>query len=160
MKNLNVRQLIDFESEINQTIAKWLYDEWMKDEGYLFEEVLSYVKYHQTNDQAPAMFGMFLNGKIIGTYTLGFFDLTARPDIFPWLENVYVDKEYRKKGYGSFMMQTVKENAKRLLKDYDKIHLYTKIEGFYEKFGWQKVCDVDTISKNPRIQKIYCLNLK
>ena len=85
-------------------------------------------------------------------------NLIVRPDIYPWLANVYIDKRYRNKGYGRKMLETVKEASKDI-KDYKEIFLWTEFKGFYEKFGWTFISDIDTYSEEYRIQRLYKLSL-
>lgn len=68
-------------------------------------------------------------------------------------------KKYRHKGYGKKMLETVKDTAKDI-KDYNKIFLWTEFKGLYEKFGWTFIGDIDTYSKESRIQRLYKLDLK
>lgn len=84
-------------------------------------------------------------------------DLESRPDIYPWLINVYVDKNYRGRGVFRTMMQTVRDNAKKI--GLDELYLYTKHIGLYEKFGWEFIENVDTFREDIRIQRLYRLTI-
>lgn len=92
-------------------------------------------------------------------YQFSYCDLKIRPDIYPWLANVYIDKNYRNKGYAKYILNSVKGNAQKQL-SFNELFLYTKHIGFYEKFGWELVFDLDTFKKNPRMQRLYKLKLK
>lgn len=107
----------------------------------------------------PKTYGLFLDNQIIGIYQFTNVNLIVRPDIYPWLANVYIDKRYRNKGYGRKMLETVKDTAKDI-KDYNEIFLWTEFEGLYEKFGWTFIADIDTYSKESRIQRLYKLDLE
>lgn len=39
-----------------------------------------------------------------------------------------------------------------------KFFLYTQYNGFYEKFGWKFVTEIDTYHEKPRIQRLYRYN--
>ncbi len=41
-----------------------------------------------------------LDDNIIGMFQFTYEDLSVRPDIYPWLANVYIDEKYSKMGYG------------------------------------------------------------
>ena len=56
------------------------------------------------------------------------------------------------------MLETVKEASKDI-KDYKEIFLWTEFKGFYEKFGWTFISDIDTYSEESRIQRLYKLSL-
>ena len=39
------------------------------------------------------------------------------------------------------------------------IFLWTEFKGLYEKFAWSFISDIDTYSKDSRIQRLYKLSL-
>ena len=104
-------------------------------------------------------YGVFLDNEIIGTYQFAYDDLSVRPDIYPWLANVYIDEKYRGKGYGRELLESVFDNAKENI-NFGEIFLYTKHIGLYEKFGWAFLEEVDTFKKEQRIERLYKLDLK
>ena len=53
------------------------------------------------------------------------------------------------------MFNNAKENIK-----FDKIFLYTKHIGLYEKFGWTFVEEINTFKKEQMIERLYKLDLK
>ncbi len=55
-------------------------------------------------------------------------------------------------------MESVKENAQNYISS-NELWLYTKHIGLYEKFGWKYVSDIDTYSKEQKIQRLYKLEL-
>ena len=92
-------------------------------------------------------------------YQFTYEDLFVRPDIYPWLANVYVDETYRKQGYGRILLENVKKVAQENI-DLEEIFLYTKHIGLYEKFGWTYLYDIDTYNENQRIERLYKLKLR
>ncbi len=160
MDNLEVRLILDDVDENNfKIMVDWMYNWWGIEEEYSMEEVECFMKHSLQKYKLPQTYGLFLNNKIIGMYQFIYEDLSIRPDIYPWLANVYIDEKYRNKGYARYMLNTVKENAKKVIHN-NEIFLYTKHPNFYEKFGWKYVSKIDTYRKNPRIQKLYKLELK
>ena len=85
-------------------------------------------------------------------------DLFVRPDIYPWLSNVYVDERYRNNGIGRKLMESVKENARNNINS-DELYFYSKHINLYEKFGWKYISDIDTCNEEQRIQRLYKLEL-
>lgn len=85
-------------------------------------------------------------------------DLEVRPDIYPWLANLYVDEEYRNKGIARILLEKVNEIAKTSV-DFDELYLFTKHIGLYEKFGWKYISELDTHIENPRMQRLYKLDI-
>ena len=86
-------------------------------------------------------------------------DLFVRPDIYPWLANVYVSEEHRGKGYGKALNESVRQMARENL-SCDEIYLYTHHVGLYEKYGWEYVSQIDTVTAEPRMQLFYKLRLR
>lgn len=157
--SLELKQLIDIDEETLNKVSTWMYNWWGKKDGYTFEKVKCFMKHSMQTDRLPQTYGLFLNNKIIGMYQFTLEDLNVRPDIYPWLANVYIDEEYRNKGYARNLLENVKENAKRTI-DFDELFLYTKHIGLYEKFGWEYISEIDTYNDDSRIERLYKLNLK
>lgn len=157
--SLELKQLINIDEETLNKVSTWMYNWWGKKDGYTFEKVKCFMKHSMQTDRLPQTYGLFLNNKIIGMYQFTLEDLNVRPDIYPWLANVYIDEEYRNKGYARNLLENVKENAKRTI-DFDELFLYTKHIGLYEKFGWEYISEIDTYNDDSRIERLYKLDLK
>ena len=159
MENIEFKQIIELDNDNLNRIVNWMYNWWGIEEGYTFEAVKCYIKHSLLKNRLPQTYGIFLDKKIIGMYQLTYEDLGVRPDIYPWVANLYVDKEYRNKGFGRLLLENVKRTAKQIT-NFNEIYLYTEHVGLYEKFGWTYVSNIDTYIKNPRIQRLYKLDLK
>ena len=109
--SLELKQLVNVNEDILNTITTWMYNWWGKRDGYSFEKVKCFMKHSMMEKRLPQTYGLFLDGKIIGIYQFGYEDLSVRPDIYPWLANVYIDESYRGKGYGRKLLETVNEIA-------------------------------------------------
>ncbi|MDO5110994.1 MAG: GNAT family N-acetyltransferase [Clostridia bacterium] len=136
-----------------------MYDWWGAEEGYSFDAVKCYMAHSMGEERLPQTYGLFLDGKIIGMYQFTQEDLFVRPDIYPWLANVYIDKPYRKMGYGGSLLQSVKNNAAKSLSG-NEVFLFTKHIGLYEKYGWQFVSEIDTFLGESSIERLYRLDLR
>lgn len=101
---------------------------------------------------------LLLEIKLFGMYQFTYEDLFVRPDIYPWLANVYVDEEYRGSGVCRKMLESVKENAKQNT-EFDELWLYTKHIDLYDKFGWEYVGNIDICVEEQRMQRLYKLEL-
>ena len=91
--SLELKQLVNVNEDILNTITTWMYK--------------CFMKHSMMEKRLPQTYGLFLDGKIIGIYQFGYEDLSVRPDIYPWLANVYIDESYREKGYGRKLLETV-----------------------------------------------------
>ena len=156
---IEVKQMTECNQEIIKTIVNWMYHWWGKEEGYSLEELQSYIL-HSFNSQGklPQTYGLFIDNKLIGMYQLTYQDLESRPDIYPWVANVYIDKEYRHQGYSRYLLKTVYNYAKE--NQFHEIYLFTKHQGLYEKYGFEFIEEIDTFTKKPRIQRLYRLKIK
>jgi len=153
--NLSVRKLTST-TELDK-ITQWMYDWWGKEEGYAYEAVRSYMAHSLQQERLPQTFGLFLDDELIGMYQFTHEDLFVRPDIYPWLANVFIAPPYRQSGYGSYLLSTVRENAALHLASRE-LFLFTTHEGLYEKFGWSFIEEIDTFLQ-PRMQRLYRLHL-
>ena len=130
-------------------------DWWGKAENYSYEAVYSYMSHSLQGKRLPQTYGLFLDETLIGMYQFTMEDLFSRPDIYPWLANVYIDKAYRAYGYGRVLLNSVKKTAEKAgLKE---LYLFTTHEGLYEKFGWDFIQEIDTFLE-PRTQRLYRLD--
>lgn len=155
---LYIRQIVHLEPSMLNTMAAWMYHWWGEPEGHSIEVVKCYLMHSIEQTRLPQTYGMFFNDELIGMYQFRLDDLFVRPDIYPWLANVYIDEKYRNHGYGQYLMQSVRENARRNL-DFPEIYLFTKYIGFYERFGWEFLTEIDTYLEDGRIQRLYRLRL-
>lgn len=109
-----------------QKICDWYY-EWIGMRNGQSRELIQATMSHSlcTGNRMPQTFIAMLDDQPAGMYQIAISDdLESRPDIYPWLINVYVDKNYRGRGVFRAMMQTVRDNAKKI--GLDELYLYTK----------------------------------
>ena len=66
--------------------------------------------------------------------------VNCRPDLYPWLIDVFVAEPFRGRGVGRALLETVPENARNA--GLTELYLYTTHAGLYEKFGWTYVGEV------------------
>lgn len=137
-------------------MTDWMYEWWGRAEGYCYEAVRTYMAYSLQDQRLPQTYGLFRDGELIGMYQLTNGDLFPRPDLYPWLANVYIEKNCRAEGCGRFLLESVREHAAKAgLKE---LYLYTTHHGLYERFGWTFVQEVDTFLET-RVQRLYKLEI-
>lgn len=156
---LKIIRLEEYRNSIFNTICKWNYNWWGIRNNDSFEKVEYYFKHSLYKDnRLPQTFVALMNNKPVGMYQISMSDdLDSRPDIYPWLINVYVDEEYRGQGICRKLMNTVKDNAQKI--GLNELYLYTKHIGLYEKFGWEFVEEVKTFRDDSPIERLYKLNI-
>lgn len=140
-------------------ISKWNYNWWGRRDNNSIEEVKSYIEHSLCENRIPQTFVALEENEPIGMYQFTMSDdLNSRPDIYPWLVNVYVDEKYRDQGICKKLMSTVYENAKSL--NLKELYLYTKHIGLYEKYGWEFIEEVNTFRDDSPIERLYKLKIQ
>jgi GNAT superfamily N-acetyltransferase len=75
----------------------------------------------------------FTNKQFIGTFAILNSDLKSHLHLCPWFTCLYVIPEYRNRGYGTYMIETVKQHNPELY-----LWCYTEKErNLYSKLGFQ-----------------------
>lgn len=156
--NIKIRKLESKDKNYIEKITIWLYDWWAKEEGNSIDKVRYFVEHSICNDRIPQTYIALMDDKLVGMYQLSYVDLECRPDIYPWLCNVYVDKNYRNNGICDRMLKTVKENAKMM--GINNLFLFTKHIGLYEKYGWRFIEEIETYCEEQHIQRLYKLEIE
>ena len=59
----------------------------------------------------------------------------------PWIANIYIKEDYRNKGYGRILINSIPDYLEKL--NISNIYLHTRINNFYEKFGWHLLESLD-----------------
>ncbi len=156
-------KIIRLESSNNyifEKVCEWNYKWWGVRDNKSIEEVKENLRHSLCkNNKMPQTFVALLDDIPVGMYQISMSDdLESRPDIYPWLINVYVDEKYRGNNIGRELLNTVRENAKKI--GLTELYLYTKHIGLYEKFGWQFVEEVKTFREESPIERLYRLKIK
>lgn len=160
MNDIIIERLEKAEGEAFEKICLWCHGWWGVRDGLTLEQV-KYNMSHSlgTGNQLPQTFIARIRGKAVGMYQLSMSDdLQSRPDLYPWLINVYVNEKARGKGVCKAMMESVAENAKSA--ELEHLYLYTKHIGLYEKFGWQFVETAPTFRADSPVERVYVLKIE
>ena len=156
---VKIIRLTERDNEIFEQIVDWNYNWWGIRDGKSREEVEYLFKHSICKDRLPQTFVALMGDKAVGMYQISMTDdLFGRPDIYPWLINVYVDEKYRGRNICRELMLTVAENAKAA--GCEELYLYTSHVGLYEKFGWEFVEYVKTFNEKSPMERLYKLEIK
>ena len=153
MKNIRISKIEKPTKNILDITTKWMYDWWGIEENYKYDDVYTYMKNSFNKDKLPQTFIMYLGNNIIGMYQITYRDLFVRPNIYPWVANIYVDEKYRNNGYGKLLISSIRNTVKENT-GFDELFLYTSHKNLYEKYGWECIEKIDGNNK------LYRLNLK
>ena len=155
---MEIIKLEESNNSIFETICLWYYNWLGIKNNESLEEVKCTFSHSLNKNKLPQTFVAMINGKPVGMYQISIVDdLYSRPDLYPWLINVYVDKDYRNQKVCTNLMKTVNQNAKNL--GLSELYLYTKHVGLYEKFGWKFVEEVKTFKQDSTIERLYKLKI-
>ncbi len=96
-----------------------------------------------TTDNLPLGLALFNEeNNIVGFCVLKIENLKLYPEIYPWLSDVMILKEYRNLGYGRILVNEALKYLKTL--GYDKVYVWTdQAPLFYEKLNFKFVQKVE-----------------
>ena len=139
-------------------ICDWYYNWLGIKNNESIEEIKCTFEHSLCKNKLPQTFVALIDGEPAGMYQLSMSDdLNSRPDLYPWLINVYVDEKFRGRNVARELMNTVKENAKEL--GLTELYLYTKHVVLYEKFGWKFIEEVKTFKDDSPVERLYKLEI-
>jgi N-acetylglutamate synthase-like GNAT family acetyltransferase len=119
-------------------VARWLWDEWRRDDGYSLEEAIARVAKRTSPSGPEQCFVLLVNSAAVATASLTHCDLPARPDLKPWLAEVFVKPRFRHRGFASRLVRCV-ETACRSAQ-ISNIWLFTdSAADLYSRLGWRAV---------------------
>lgn len=121
-------------------ISEYFYKEW----GYLcpdrdlqgFEHS---IRERLNVDHIPLALVATGNSIFYGTVCLKEFDLYTRKELSPWLAGLYVKAEFRKRGIGRLLIESITGLAGQM--GINELFLYTpNAENYYQRLGWSTIC--------------------
>lgn len=156
---MEIVRLEDSNNKYFDKLCEWSYNWWGIKNNHSFDETKAILEHSLCiGDRLPQTYIAILDDEVVGMYQLAMTDdLHCRPDLYPWLINVYVAEKYRGKGVCREMMKTVFNNAKVL--GFKELYLYTKHVGLYEKYGWQFLQEEKTFKVDSPVARIYKLDI-
>ena len=141
----NIKSVIELDyipNEYIEILSNWFYNWWGKNESWSYEKVYNYVKNSTSKKSIPKTFIYVEDGTLKGVCMVSFHDADVRPDIYPWLINVYVDKPYRLQGIGKTLISYAIDYLSK--NNYKEVYVYTLIKTLYEKFNFKKIDEIKT----------------
>lgn len=137
-------------------VVDWLFDEWGKKQHHYNKSFWdSWVRSSLSIYDVPQTYIVIDNSILVGTFSLWRCDVQSRQDLFPWLGGVIVSKDRRNEGIGTFMINEAVTIAKNL--GYSKLYISTQLSNFYDKLGWEFLCNVP--DENGQVLRLYQFDL-
>ena len=157
MKKFVVKKVTNY-NEINlEKCVSWMYNWWGQSENWTREKITTYMKSSFNNKILPQTIIVF-NEKHeeVGICQVTLHDLDCRPDIYPYIANLFIDEKYRGNGLVKMLLDEAIKTAKEM--NLSHLYIYTTHIGLYEKYGWKFIDFVETYL-NPHIQRLYRYDL-
>jgi len=155
IKKLN----IDDKKEIEET-AELVYNWWNEEEGLPKEIVKEFIESRCSKAKIPAVFVAIMGDEVVGTVSLISNNIDFRQDLYPLITLFFVKENYRHLGIATKLMQYLINYCDN---KFDSVYLTTKLDGFYEKLGFEYVetckCYYNFKQKEIDYSRIYRKNL-
>ncbi len=157
MKNLEILKIVNENNKYFEIICNWMYEWWGEKDNWSLEKVKEYMRNSMCTDRIPQTFIAVHDNEVVGMYQISMNDLDVRPDIYPWLINVYVEPKYRGNGICKKMVEHCINEAREL--NLENIYLYTKHVGLYEKYGFNFIKEINTFKEDSLVERLYVFNI-
>jgi predicted N-acetyltransferase YhbS len=119
------------------TIARWHFEQWgRKSPTRSPASAAERLRGHLRRDATPLTVVALAGGELVGSAALVCQDMKdARPELSPWLADVFVDPARRRRGVASALVAALVAKARAL--GVETLHLYTPDqERLYARFGF------------------------
>jgi GNAT superfamily N-acetyltransferase len=119
-------------------LAHWLWEAFWRHDGHTEAETADWLATANVPRGIPQCFVAVQDARPVGVASLVRHDLPERPDLTPWLANVFVPPEARGRGLASRLVRRVEQAAAEI--GTRTLWLYTgTAEGLYTRLGWETV---------------------
>ena len=130
---MEIKKIQDSDDPDIAGMVKLLVD-WGEYNDFGEEGLTEIVKSRCTKKDFPVVLVAKINGQVVGTVSLVSNDTELRQDLFPMLTMFVVDSNCRGQGIGKQLLERILAICQT---EFKEVFLTTKLEGFYEKFGFE-----------------------
>ena len=124
--------------ELSARAAAWFHEKWGVPEAAYRERISAYLS-------GETEYGWYLcldGDKIVGGLGIIENDFHERKDLAPNVCAVYTESDRRKQGIAGKLLATAVEDMRS--KGISPLYLVTDHIGFYERYGWEYLCMVES----------------
>lgn len=119
-----------------QLLADWSFRFWGDMTGRSADGYVARLNGYLSRGPLPMALIALAGREPAGTVSINFDDMSARPDLAPWLANLYVDPAFRGLGIGSALVRAAEAAARQA--GHPRFYLYTPDqERLYARLGWR-----------------------
>ena len=135
---MKIEYLADYPEFIPE-LAELHYAEWnYLNPGESLEGKIEYLNSNCGRDGVPTFIIAVDGAELIGSASLIAQDMDNRPDLTPWLADVFVKTGYRGQGVATSLIRRIEAEAKS--SGIGKLYLYTPdAAGLYLRLGWKTI---------------------
>lgn len=139
---MRVAPLSEFPDFIH-TVSVWAFGHWYANSGIKFSAVEADYRRRSDFSQLPVTWVAVEDAKPVGMISMKEYDLLSHKHVSPWLSALYVIPEYRRRGYGEQLINTVIAYARE--KGFESLTLFTDnrkgdyLVRYYELRGWTTI---------------------
>ncbi len=122
--------------EVFPICARWLYEEWGREQGYAFEDSLDWLRGIAAGGSDERGLAAYCDDQVAGVALLVACDLDLRPDLTPWLSSLFVAPAFRDRSIGRRLIEGTAAIARD--QGHSRLYLYTDTaEAYYHGLGWR-----------------------
>jgi GNAT superfamily N-acetyltransferase len=123
------------------TLAQWHYQQWnwLHENGSVARRLDSLIE-AANRRRIPSVFVAIEDVELCGSATLAEYDMDTRRDLTPWMADVFVSPDFRRRGIASALVRRVVDEARTL--DVSELYLFTTgpwRERLYAGLGWSVI---------------------
>ncbi|MCR4855260.1 MAG: GNAT family N-acetyltransferase [Erysipelotrichaceae bacterium] len=131
---ITLRQMPELEEEA----AVWFHEKW----GVATEEYRTCMDAYLKGQTEYGWYLCLYEGKIVGGLGVIENDFHNRKDLAPNVCAVYTEEKHRRKGIAGALLDMAVEDMRS--KGISPLYLVTDHDGFYERYGWEFFCMVQS----------------
>jgi predicted acetyltransferase len=132
-----------------QEIINIYYNWWLKSKKLSLIDIDNMFKDILDNNELPFIYALIINDTLIGTYQINQKDDIDEKEYEPYLANVFIKEQYRNRGFSRVLIEDSIKKTKEL--GYKTLYLHSRLENYYEKFGFKFLEEVETKYGKKRI---------
>lgn len=125
-------------ADLAPVVARWMWQEWTRRDGHSLAGTTAWIAAHDARVGVNQCFVVLEDGVPAGAATLEAEDLDARPDLTPWLANVFVAPSHRGRGHAVRLVRRIEAAARE--SGVARLYLHTAAAtGLYAGLGWSAI---------------------